>query len=404
MKLNKPFTDTFLQTLKPKSKEYTKHDGKESGLMIRVKPNKTNTVYFVYSFTGKYQKMSVGEYPTLSLTFAREMVKEYKGLIYRNIDPLAYRKTLQNPVEEKKITFSEMAIRWRDKRLKLGKLKPETVNDAFRRVELHLFPKIADLPIEQASYKTFDPVLSPLKNSNTLYKINIAINQIFRMAEDEDLIVKNPFRNIHDEFTYIETKNHPTLAPEDLPRLFRVLQGADLKKPTALLIEWQLLSILRSSEAVSIEWADIDWEAKALHIPAERMKGGKRPHSIPLSSQALNVLDQMRRYTGNRKYVFCSRIAPFNKPMNSGAANVALKRMGFKDLLVAHGLRSIASTYLHELDRFSSEAIELCLSHENRGKVRKAYDKSKKWKSRQAIMQCWGDYVEQCKLEAMKTN
>ena len=397
MKLNKPFTDTFLQTLKPKAKEYTKHDGKESGLMIRVKPNKTKTFYFVYSFTGKYKKMSLGEYPTLSLTFAREMVKEYKGFIYRNIDPLAYRKTLQNPVEENKITFSEMAIRWRDKRLKLGKLKPETVNDAFRRVELHLFPKIADLPIEQASYKTFYPVLSPLKNSNTLYKINIAINQIFRMAEDEDLIVKNPFRNIHDEFTYIETKNHPTLAPEDLPRLFRVLQGADLKKPTALLIEWQLLSILRSSEAVSIEWA-----AKALHIPAERMKGGKRPHSIPLSSQALNVLDQMRRYTGNRKYVFCSRIAPFNKPMNSGAANVALKRMGFKDLLVAHGLRSIASTYLHELDRFSSEAIELCLSHENRGKVRKAYDKSQKWHSRQEIMQTWGDYVEQCKLEAMK--
>ena len=59
-------------------------------------------------------------------------------------------------------------------------------------------------------------------------------------------------------------------------RLFKVLQGADIKKPTALLIEWQLLSILRSSEAVSIEWADIDWEAKALHIPAERMKGGKR--------------------------------------------------------------------------------------------------------------------------------
>ena len=185
-----------------------------------------------------------------------------------------------------------MAIRWRDKRLKLGKLKPETVNDAFRRVELHLFPKIADLPIDQANYKTLEPVLSPLKNSNTLYKINIAINQIFRMAEDEDLIVKNPFRKIHDEFTYIETKNHPTLAPEELPRLFEVMQGANLEKPTALLIEWQLLSILRSSEAVSIEWADIDWDAKAIHIPAERMKGGKRSHSVPLSRQALNILEQ----------------------------------------------------------------------------------------------------------------
>ena len=89
--------------------------------------------------------------------------------------------------------------------------------------------------------------------------------------------------------------------------------------------------------------------------------------------------------------------------MNSGAANVALKRMEFKGLLVAHGLRSIASTYLHELDRFSSEAIELCLSHENRGKVRAAYDKSKKWRSRQEIMQTWGDYVEECKIKALRT-
>ena len=182
-----------------------------------------------------------------------------------------------------------------------------------------------------------------------------------------------------------------------------MMQGANLEKPTALLIEWQLLSILRSSEAVSIEWADIDWDAKALHIPAERMKGGKRSHSVPLSRQALNILEQMRRYNGKRKYVFCSRIAPYNRPMNSGAANVALKRIGFKGLLVAHGLRSIASTYLHELDRFSSEAIELCLSHENRGKVRAAYDKSKKWRSRQEIMQTWGDYVEECKIKALRT-
>ena len=402
MKIIKPLTDSKILSFKAQEKEYTKHDGKESGLGIKINSSGSKIWYFFYKFDNRKRKMSLGEYPALSLVHAREMAQEYRGLVLRHIDPQVYRQSLLNPVEEKKITFSEMAIRWRDKRLKLGKLKPETVNDAFRRVELHLFPKIADLPIDQANYKTLEPVLSPLKNSNTLYKINIAINQIFRMAEDEDLIVKNPFRKIHDEFTYVETKNHPTLAPEELPRLFEVMQGANLEKPTELLIEWQLLSILRSSEAARIEWADIDWNAKALHIPAERMKGGKRSHSVPLSRQALNILEQMRRYTGNRKYVFCSRIAPYNRPMNSGAANVALKRMGFKGLLVAHGLRSIASTYLHELDRFSSEAIELCLSHENRGKVRKAYDKSKKWRSRQEIMQTWGDYVEQCKVQALR--
>lgn len=399
-KLVKPLTNTTIQALKPSTKEYSKSDGRN--LNIRIFPNGAKIFYFAYKWANKKKKISLGAYPTLSLALARQLAEECRTLLLQNIDPLEYRKKQQLETEEKKITFAEMATRWRDKRLKLGKLKAQTVNEAFRRVELHLFPKIADLPIDEANYETFSPALSPLKNSNTLYKINIAINQIFRMAEDENLIVKNPFRKIHDEFTYVETKNHPTITPEELPHLFKVLQNSDVKKPTALLIEWQLLSILRSSEAVRIEWADIDWAAKALHIPAERMKGGKRAHSVPLSSQALNVLEQMRRYTGNRKYVFCSRVAPYNRPMNSGAANVALKRMGFKDLLVAHGLRSIASTYLHELDRFSSESIELCLSHENRGKVRKAYDKSKKWKSRQAIMQCWGDYVEQCKLEAMK--
>jgi prophage integrase len=396
-KIVKPLTNTTLQNLKPISKEYIKSDG--NGLYIRIKPNGTKIWYFAYKWHKKHRKISLGAFPDLSLAYAREIATEYRGLILRSIDPLEYRNS--SNIEEKKITFAEMAIKWRDKRLKLGKLKQQTISEAFRRVELHLFDKVGDMPIDEANLKTFGPALSPLKNSNTLYKINIAIHQIFRMAEDEDLIPKNPFRNIHDEFTYVETKNHPTLAPEELPRLFKVLQGANLEKPTELLIEWQLLSILRSSEAVKIEWADIDWEAKALHIPAERMKGGKRPHSVPLSSQALKVLEQMLRYTGNRKYVFCSRVAPYNRPMNSGAANVALKRIGFKDLLVAHGLRSIASTYLHELDIYSSESIELCLSHENRGKVRAAYDKSKKWRSRQEIMQKWGDYVEECKIKAL---
>lgn len=62
------------------------------------------------------------------------------------------------------------------------------------------------------------------------------------MAEDEDLIPKNPFRKIHDEFTYIETKNHPTLSPEELPRLFEVMQGANLEKPALMRELWGLMA------------------------------------------------------------------------------------------------------------------------------------------------------------------
>ena len=399
-KFVKPLSDTTLKNLKPLDKEYTKSDSK--GLYIRVFPNGSKVWYFAYKFLGKHKKISLGNYPDLSLSYARETAQEYRGLLLRNIDPNVYRKEQNKPPEDM-MTFADLARLWRDKRLAQGKFKTDTINEAFRRVELHLFPTLASIPITEANLKTFSPTLLPLKNSNTLYKINIALGQIFQMAEDDELIVKNPFRKVHDEFNYIQSKNQPTIKPEELPTLFRVLNSANVQKPTALLIEWQLLTILRPAEAVQVEWTDIDWKAKALHIPAERMKGGKRPHSVPLSPQALNVLEQMKKYTFNRKYVFATYSAPYNKPMSTQAANVALKRMGFKGLLVAHGLRSIASTYLHDLDVFSSEAIELCLSHENRGKVRATYDKSKKWRSRQEIMNVWGDYVEKCKIEAIKS-
>lgn len=90
--------------------------------------------------------------------------------------------------------------------------------------------------------------------------------------------------------------------------------------------------------------------------------------------------------------------------MSSQTVNNALKRIGFKNRLVAHGLRSIASTYLHDLDRFSAQAIELCLAHDNRGKVQRSYDNSKKWSQRQKIMKEWGDFVEKCKIDALKTS
>ncbi|EGY33968.1 prophage integrase [Aggregatibacter actinomycetemcomitans serotype e str. SC1083] len=399
-KIVKPLTDTTLKNLKPLDKEYTKSDGK--GLYIRVFTHGAKIWYFSYKFLGKHKKISLGSYLDLSLSYAREMAQEYRRLLLRNIDPNIYRSEQNKPPQDV-MNFADLARLWRDKRLIQGKFKAETINEAFRRVELHLFPTLASMPITEANLKSFLPTLLPLKNSNTLYKINIALGQIFQLAEDEELIIKNPFRKVHDEFNYIQSKNQPTIKPEELPALFRVLNSANVQKPTALLIEWQLLTILRPAEAVQVEWTDIDWKTKTLHIPAERMKGGKRPHSVPLSTQALHILEQMKQYTFNRKYIFATYSAPYNKPMSTQAANVALKRMGFKGLLIAHGLRSIASTYLHELDIFSSESIELCLSHENRGKVRAAYDKSKKWRSRQEIMQSWGNYVEQCKIEAIKS-
>ncbi len=396
----KPLTNTALKNFKPLEKEYIKSDG--NGLYIRIRPNGSKKWYFSYKLYGQLKKVFLGAYPDLSLEVAREITREYRGLLAQDIDPITYKEEQSRVNQNKRITLKEMALIWHQNRIERGQIKLKTAQKSFRGLELHVFPVAGDWLISDVTLPKLVKVLRPLDGSNSLYKINISLRQIFELAADQDIIAKNPLKNIHNEFKYRDTVHQPTISPDELPNFFRTLNNANIQKPTALLIEWQLLTVLRPREAVSIEWADVDFVNCSLHIPAERMKGGKRSHDVPLSRQAMQVLEKMKQYSANRKYIFSSYTAPYNKPMSSQTANCAITRMGYKNILVAHGLRSIASTYLHDLDVFSVEAIELCLAHENKNKVRAAYDKSKKWKSRQQIMQTWGDFVENCKIEALR--
>ncbi|WP_158686266.1 tyrosine-type recombinase/integrase, partial [Cronobacter sakazakii] len=135
-------------------------------------------------------------------------------------------------------------------------------------------------------------------------------------------------------------QNMPTLRPEELPKLMRSLVMSNLSVSTRCLIEWQLLTLVRPSEASGARWAEIDLETKLWTIPGERMKS-KREHIVPLSSKAIDILHVMKPISGHREFIFPSRCDP-KQPMNSQTANAALKRIGYGGKLVAHGMRSIA--------------------------------------------------------------
>lgn len=182
-------------------------------------------------------------------------------------------------------------------------------------------------------------------------------------------------------------QNMPTLRPEELPKLMRSLVMSNLSVSTRCLIEWQLLTLVRPSEASGARWAEIDLDAKLWTIPAERMKA-KREHIVPLSPQALDILEVMNPISAHREHVFPSRNDP-KQPMNSQTANAALKRMGYGGKLVAHGLRSIASTALNEAG-FNSDVIEAALAHIDKNEVRRAYNRSTYLMQRKEIMLWWG--------------
>lgn len=190
-------------------------------------------------------------------------------------------------------------------------------------------------------------------------------------------------------------QNMPTLRPEELPKLMRSLVMSNLSVPTRCLIESQLLTLVRPSEASGAQWVKIDFDAKLWTIPAERMKA-KREHIIPLSPQALEILNVMKPISSHRKHVFPSRNDP-NYPMNSQTANAALKRIGFGGKLVAHGLRSIASTAMNEAE-LNPDVIEAALAHSDKNEVRRAYNRSTYLNKRIELMAWRGRFVYQTNL------
>ena len=182
----------------------------------------------------------------------------------------------------------------------------------------------------------------------------------------------------------------PTLRPEELPQLMRSLVTSNLSVPTRCLIEWQLLTLVRPSEACGTRWEEIDFDKKLWTIPAERMKA-KSEHVVPLSTQSLEILEVMKPISAHREHVFPSRNNP-KHPMNSQTANAALKRIGFSGRLVAHGLRSIASIAMNEAG-FNPDAIEAALAHSDKNEIRRAYNRSTYLDQLIELMARWGKQV-----------
>lgn len=210
-------------------------------------------------------------------------------------------------------------------------------------------------------------------------------------AVNTGLIDANPASGVGMAFEKPKKQNMPTLRPEELPKLMRSLIMSNLSVPTRCLIEWQLLTLVRPSEASGARWAEIDFDTMLWTIPAERMKAN-REHIVPLSPQALEILNVMKPISSHREHIFPSRNDP-KMPMNSQTANAALKRIGYGGKLVAHGLRSIASTALNE-QGFNPDVIEAALAHSDRNEVRKAYNRSIYLKQRIDIMNWWGIQVK----------
>lgn len=252
---------------------------------------------------------------------------------------------------------------------------------------------IGEIPVQALKARTIVEALEPIKARGaleTVRRLVQRINEIMIYAVNTGLIDANPASGVGMAFEKPKKQNMPTLRPEELPKLMRALVMSNLSVPTRCLIEWQLLTLVRPSEASGARWDELDIDSKLWIIPGERMKA-KREHIVPLSAKALEILEIMKPISFHREHIFPSRNSP-KESMNSQTANAALKRIGYSGKLVAHGLRSIASTALNE-QGFNADVIEAALAHSDKNEVRRAYNRSTYLTKRIDLMDWWGAFV-----------
>ena len=386
-------SDRQLNAVKPKDKDYVLTDG--DGLQLRVRVNRSMQWNFNYRHpvTKNRINMALSSYPEVSLAQARKKTVEARELLAQDVDPKAQRNELQEAKRaETEHTFENVATAWFE--LKKDSVTPAYAEDIWRSLTLHVFPSMKSTPLSEVSAPIVIKLLRPIEakgSLETVKRVSQRLNEIMTYGVNSGMIFANPLSGIRAVFKKPKKENMAALPPDELPELMMEIANASIKRTTRCLIEWQLHTMTRPAEAATTRWADIDFDKRIWTIPPERMKK-RRPHTIPLTDQALSLLETLKQLSGNREYVFPSDRNP-RTHANSQTANMALKRMGFQDRLVSHGLRSMASTILNE-HGWDPELIEVALAHVDKDEVRSAYNRADYIERRRPMMAWWSEHIQ----------
>lgn len=385
-------TDRKIKSIVATGKEQTFSDG--NCLVLRVRANGTKSWRFKYTVNKKVTKLSLGVYPAVTLAEARSVAINYIQLLAKGIDPKEYESTKKLEASRKLAnTFLAAAELWFER--KQPTVTPHHAAREWRTLEMYIFPRLKDTPLESITAIDTIEILRPLESDgkhSTIKRICQSLNQIMDYSVNHGFINANPLAKIIKVFTKNTVEHMATIRPEELPDFLTAVNNSQtIQDKTKLLILWQLHTMTRSKEAAGTKWADINIKEAVWIIPAEEMKR-RRAQRVPLTPATLAILEQMKPLSGHHEYVF-----PSERNEKSHAStytvNAAIKRsLGYKDKLVAHGLRSVASTALHEKG-YDSLLVEACLAHADENETRSAYNRSDYLEQRRPIMEWWSEYI-----------
>jgi len=402
MKPTNQLTELSIKQAKPKKKQYKLTDGE--GMYLRVYPNGSKYWQLQFWFEGKQKILSFGVWPEISLKEARDKRFVAKKIIKEGINPIEEKKEILKShnfiQEEEKLrettTFNMVAKEWFS-RQSLQWTERHT-RGVLSSLNMHVYPDLGEMPISSILKQDIISTLRKLEaegKNETCYRIRQKIEAIFSYAEVEGHCTGNPAKGLQQILTKPQPKSQNSLPISALPEFLEKMIADKAAIPTTVLaMKFIILTFVRTQELRFADWKEfvIDSSEPLWVIPADRMKM-RKIHHVPLSRQAVNILNEMQKYSGKEGYVF-PQYYNSKKAMSENTLLYFSNRLGYSGRHTIHGFRSVASTVLNESRKWHPDVIERQLAHQESNKVRKAYNRAEHLDERRKMMEWWSDYIE----------
>jgi len=399
-KVTSSLTDLKVKNTKPAEKQYKLFDG--GGLFLLVTPTGGKLWRLKYRFGGIEKLMTLGAYPQITLSDARDKRVEAKKKIDAGIDPNEEKKAAKiKQIELIENTFQNIALDWHLKNQ--NEWTTGYAEAIIKRLKRDVFPVIGNRPIKEIRTSEILSVLETVEARGAIeltHRLKTLCGQIFRYAIASDKAENDPTVNLKGSLKPVPTRHHSAITePENISGLMRAIDGYQGTFIVKCALQLSPLFFVRPGELRQAEWSEIDFESALWTIPAERMKM-RASHIVPLSRQAIEILKSLHPFTGNAKYVFPSARSDA-RPMSNNAILAALRRMGFEnDEMTPHGFRAMARTILDEVLQIRPDFIEHQLAHAVRDPNGRAYNRTSHLEERKRMMQVWADYLDGLKAGA----
>lgn len=399
-------SDTKVKNAKSKEKTWKLTDGR--GLYLLIKPSGTKFWKYDFRLDNKRGTFSIGNYPDTSLKDARITHQTAREHIAKGVNPkqIKVQQSIANELDTNRFSF--YANQWIIKQ----NMAESTLSDLQQRIDKNLTPYLDKKRVNEFSTADLFKIVSIVSNrgANETAKI---MARVLRKVFNEVLILgvveNNPAQGLSELLPKpdkrLKTNFGHVTTPKELSALLQQIDEPSKRQDYAVTQALKLMPLvfLRPHNIRFLKWEYINFEDKLINLPASELKT-RKPLSVPLSQQAITIIKDMQRLTGELEYVFVSgrgQSAPIVKPLSENTTTKALQRLinpvtskpfgvGY---MTSHGFRHTASTLLNELG-FDGDIIELQLAHVDKNQIRATYNKAQWMEKRVAMMQAWSDYLD----------